>query len=196
VLAGLGTGLSLIVVIGAQNAFVLRQGLRREHVFWVVVACAASDMILMALGTGGLEQVSRLAYWLLPVLRWAGVGFLIVYGVLTLRRAFKSESMSATGEGRPVSLGRCLATCLALTYLNPHVYIDTVLLIGSVANSHRPLQWSFAAGAMAGSWIWFTALGFGARWLRPVFASPVAWRVLDIVITAIMWTLAVSLILG
>jgi L-lysine exporter family protein LysE/ArgO len=196
VLAGLATGLSLIVAIGAQNAFVLRQGLRREHVGAVVSVCAASDMVLIALGVGGLDWVSRAQSWVVPVMRWAGVAFLVFYGALALRRALRPGELVAALDGSTAPLGRSLLTCLALTWLNPHVYLDTVVLIGSVANTHGCERWWFGAGAMAASWLFFALLGFGARWLRPWFASPRAWRWLDLGIALVMWGIAVSLILG
>jgi len=193
VLAGFGLGASLIIAIGAQNAFVLRQGLRGEHVGPIVALCAASDMALIAVGVGGLDQVSRVVGWVVPVLRWVGVAFLVVYGALSLRRALRASSLEAGTAEAGASLGRALATCLALTWLNPHVYLDTVLLIGSVALGHAPHQWWFAAGAMAASWCWFGLLGYGARLLRPVFATPRAWRVLDVAIALVMWGIAASL---
>jgi len=194
ILAGFGLGASLIVAIGAQNAFVLRQGLKGEHVGAIVVVCALSDMLLIALGTGALEQVSRLAAWLFPVLRYGGAAFLAVYGALSLRRAFTRQTLDGDAGGPAQALWPCLATCLALTWLNPHVYLDTVLLIGSVALGHRPDQWWFAGGAMAASWCWFPLLGYGAGRLRPLFASVRAWRVLDVLIALVMWAVAVSLL--
>jgi L-lysine exporter family protein LysE/ArgO len=195
-LAGLGTGLSLIVAIGAQNAYVLRQGLRREHVGAIVCLCALSDMILIALGVGGLDLVARVADWVVPVMRWAGVAFLLVYGALALRRAVRPGELVAGTAGAAVPLGRAVLTGLGLTWLNPHVYLDTVVLLGSVANSQGPGRWWFGAGAMAGSWVFFALLGYGARWLRPLFASARAWRILDGAIAAIMWGIAVSLIVN
>jgi L-lysine exporter family protein LysE/ArgO len=194
-LTGLVTSLSLIVVIGAQNAFVLRQGLRGEHVPWIVAVCALSDIVLMAMGTAGLDQISRIATWIVPVMTWFGFVFLIVYGVFSLRRAFRSEALHEAAGGAPLPLGRSIATALAMTWLNPHVYLDTVLLLGSLALTHQPLQWWFTVGAMAGSVLWFSLLGFGARWLRPLFAKPMAWRVLDIAIAIVVWMVALSLVI-
>ena len=194
VLVGFATGLSLLVVIGAQNAFVLRQGLRGEHVAWVVVVCSLSDIVLESIGVGGLAQISHLAAWVIPALRWVGVAFLVVYGAMTLRRALTRSALSADQAGGGARLSRTLLTCLALTWLNPHVYLDTVLLIGSVAVGHSPFQWWFAAGSMVASCCWFAALGFGARWLRPLFASPKSWRVLDVAVAVVMWAVAASLI--
>jgi len=194
-LAGLAAGLSLIVAIGAQNAFVLRQGLRGQRVGWIVAVCAASDIVLISLGTAGLGWVSRVAAPALVAMKWGGVAFLVVYGFLSLRRAWRGEELADTAqESTPDRLWPTLLTALALTWLNPHVYLDTVLLLGSLAVSHRPYQWWFAVGAMGASCLWFPLLGFGARWLRPLFRSAVAWRVLDVVIALVMWGIAASLI--
>jgi len=195
-LAGLGAGLSLIVAIGAQNAFVLREGLRGGRVTWIVVVCALSDIVLISVGTGGLEQIARVAAWALPVMRWAGVAFLVVYGAISLRRAVKPGALTEHDGEANRAVWPTVLTALALTWLNPHVYLDTVLLLGSLAVSHRPYQWWFAIGAMGASCIWFPLLGFGARWLRPVFESPKAWRVLDVVIALVMWGIAISLIVS
>jgi L-lysine exporter family protein LysE/ArgO len=195
-LAGLGAGLSLIVAIGAQNAFVLHQGLRGAHVLAVVAVCAVSDLVLISLGTAGLDQVSRLAGWALPVMRWGGAGFLVVYGAMSFGRAWRGQSQLDQGPDGAVRRWPTVLTALALTWLNPHVYLDTVLLLGSLAVSHRPHQWWFAGGAMLGSCVWFPLLGFGARWLRPLFASPRAWRVLDAAIGLVMWGIAARLIWG
>lgn len=195
-LAGLGLGLSLIVAIGAQNAFVLRQGLRREHVLAVVLICALSDAALIALGVGGAGFVFDRVPWLVEVVRWAGALFLLAYGVLAARRAIRPKPLvAASTEKTATSLLAVIGTCLALTWLNPHVYLDTVVLLGSVASTHGEYRWAFGAGAMLGSVLWFSALGFGARLLAPVFARPVAWRVLDGVIAVVMIALAVTLVL-
>lgn len=194
-LSGLGVGLGLIVAIGAQNAFVLRQGLRRDRVLLVVVLCALSDAVLIAAGVGGLGFVVDRAGWVLVVLRWAGAAFLLGYGLLAARRALRPGVMVAGQEAAPASLPAVAATCLALTWLNPHVYLDTVVLLGSVANTHGDQRWWFAAGAAIGSVLWFTTLGFGARLLAPVFAWPAAWRVLDGAVAVVMVVLAVGLVL-
>lgn len=195
-LAGLGFGLSLIVAIGAQNAFVLRQGLRREHVLPVVAICAAADALLILLGIGGVGVILQGAPWLLTIIRWGGIAFLLVYGVLALRRAVRPGTLDADPAGSSTKLGTAVATVLALTFLNPHVYLDTVVLLGSVANTHGDERWWFGAGAAAGSILWFSALGFGARFLRPLFRSRGAWRILDGFVAALMFTLAISLALG
>ena len=195
-LAGLGFGLSLIIAIGAQNAFVLRQGLRREHVLAVVLICALSDAVLIALGVGGLGTLLQFVPWLLVVVRVGGAAFLIVYGILAARRAFKPAVLLAEDAGKATPLWTAVATCLALTWLNPHVYLDTVVLLGSVAGTHGDDRWWFGLGAAAGSIIWFTTLGFGARLLKPLFAKPLAWRVLDGIIAVVMVAIAISLLIG
>jgi L-lysine exporter family protein LysE/ArgO len=233
VLAGLGLGLSLIVAIGAQNVFVLRQGIRREHVFAVAAICAVSDLVLIVVGVSGIGLVIGQVPWLIDVVRWAGAAFLVGYGVLAARRALRPTgevlvtgdggdsaadvpgpsadgvgTPSADGRGAPVAvearpaiatrttLASAVLTCLALTWLNPHVYLDTVFLLGSVANSHGPEgRWWFALGAGAASLIWFFALAYGARLLGRVLSTPRAWRVLDGVIAVVMLAIAASLVL-
>ncbi len=195
-LAGLGFGLSLIIAIGAQNAYVLRQGLRREHVLAVVIVCAASDAVLIAVGVGGLGAIVQLAPWLLVVVRVAGAAFLLVYGGLALRRALRPSRLTTDAAGEATRLLPVLGTVLALTWLNPHVYLDTVVLLGSVAGTHGATPCWFGLGAGFGSIIWFTALGFGARLLRPVFARPIAWRVLDAFVAVVMVAIAISLLVG
>jgi len=194
--AGLGLGLSLIVAIGAQNAFVLRQGLRREHVLVVVAICAGSDAVLIALGVGGLGVLIEQAGWLLVVVRIAGAAFLTWYGVKSAIRAFRPATLDTDPAGAPISLRTAVLTVLALTWLNPHVYLDTVLLLGSIGASHGDTRWWFAAGAAAGSILWFSALGFGSRLLRPLFAKRLSWRILDGLIAVVMIAIAVSLLLG
>jgi len=193
--AGFGTGLSLIVAIGAQNAFVLRQGIRRHAVPVVVVICAASDAVLIALGVAGVGSVVHAQPVALRIVGLAGGTFLVCYGVLALRRVFRPAALSA--DGVPVeSTRRAVLTCLTMTWLNPHVYLDTVLLVGSVAATHGALRWDFGLGAVLASVCWFAALGFGARLLRGVFARPSAWRVLDGLVAATMITLGVTLLTG
>ena len=195
-LAGLGLGFSLIVAIGAQNAFVLRQGLRREHVALVVAICALSDLALVALGVGGAGLLFSAVPLLAEIVRWAGAAFLLLYGVFAARRAFRPERLTASDESGPLTRPSALAvaaTCLALTWLNPHVYLDTVVLLGSVASTHGEWRWAFGAGAGVASILWFCLLGFGARLLALVFAKPAAWRVLDAIIAVVMIALAVSL---
>jgi L-lysine exporter family protein LysE/ArgO len=196
VLSGLGFGLSLIVAIGAQNAFVLRQGLRREHVTAVVLVCTVSDVILIAAGVGGLGALIRATPQLLVAARIAGAAFLLVYSVLAARRALRPGSLAADPTARSPVLSAAIGTCLALTWLNPHVYLDTVVLLGSVASTHGADRWWFAAGAIVASTLWFTTLGYGARLLRPLYARPVAWRYLDGVIAVLMIVIAGSLLFG
>ena len=195
-LAGLGFGLSLIVVIGAQNAFVLRQGLRREHVLPVVLICAASDAVLIAVGVGGVGSLLQLVPWVFVVVRIGGAAFLVVYGILAARRVIRPAVLSTDADGGSATTWTILATCLTLTWLNPHVYLDTIVLLGSVAATHGDDRWWFGLGAAIGSILWFTALGYGARLLRPLFARPVAWRVLDLFVAIVMFAIAVSLLLG
>lgn len=256
VLAGLGLGLSLIIAIGAQNVFVLRQGIRREHVFAVAAICAISDLALILVGVSGIGAVLTAVPWLVEVIRWAGAAFLVGYGVLAARRALRpsGEGLVADGEtpeatdapgrvdarvGTPAASARpgasataappvtvaapataaapvtvaapvttaprtravrstlatAVLTCLALTWLNPHVYLDTVFLLGSVANTHGDARWAFAAGAGVASILWFFSLAYGARLLGGVLASPRAWRVLDGLIAVVMVALGVLLVL-
>lgn len=193
-LAGLGLGLSLIIAIGAQNAFVLRQGLRREHVALVVTICAVSDAILIALGVWGLGALIAEADWLLAGVRIAGAAFLIWYGIRSAIRAGRPTTLATDPAGDPLSLRTAVLTAIALTWLNPHVYLDTVMLLGSIGGTYKEGQWWFAVGASLGSVAWFAALGFGSRMLRPVFAKPVAWRILDGSIAVVMIALAASLL--
>jgi L-lysine exporter family protein LysE/ArgO len=222
-LAGLGLGFSLIIAIGAQNLFVLRQGLRREHVVLVATICAVSDAVLIALGVSGVGLVISAVPWLVDVVRWAGAIFLVAYGLLAARRAWRpsghtleAEGSAAAeasgadfggGDGTAVTAGpttgirtRAKAlpvalTCLALTWLNPHVYLDTVFLLGTVANTHGDARWVFAAGAMAASVVWFFGLAVGARFLSRWLSTPRAWRILDAVIAVVMIGIGVSLVL-
>ncbi|WP_285116006.1 LysE/ArgO family amino acid transporter [Leifsonia sp. fls2-241-R2A-40a] len=191
---GLGSAASLIIAIGAQNAFVLRQGLRRQHVLPIVVICVLSDAVLIAAGVAGIGVLVTKAPLALEIVRWAGFAFLLGYAVFAARRALKPESLSASGAVAG-SLAAAVGTCLAITWLNPHVYLDTVLLLGSLSASHGdPGRWVFGAGAATASLIWFGLLGFGARFAAPVFAKPVAWRILDGGIAVLMLVLAVLLI--
>jgi L-lysine exporter family protein LysE/ArgO len=194
VLAGFSSSLALIVAIGAQNAFVLRQGTRREHVWPVVLTCAASDALLITLGVAGLGAVVADHPTALAVARYGGAAFLLAYAALAARRALRPGAL-VPADGSAGRLRATLLTCLAFTYLNPHVYLDTVLLLGTLANQQRH-QWLFAAGAVVASGAWFVALGGGARRLAPLLARPGAWRVLDALIAAVMAALAVKLLLG
>ena len=195
-LAGLLTGLSLIVAIGAQNAYILRQGLAREHVGAVVGVCTVSDVLLILAGVAGIGTVVESTPWALTVVRWLGAGFLTWYGVASLLRARHAEALRASGGG-VTSLRSVLGRTVALTWLNPHVYLDTVLLLGTVANHEGASgRWWFALGACVASTVWFTGLGYGARLLAPLLARPGAWRVLDTVIGVVMLVIAVRLALG
>jgi L-lysine exporter family protein LysE/ArgO len=198
-LAGLGFGLSLIVAIGAQNAFVLRQGVRREHVGVVVAICAASDAVLIAAGVGGLGALVQRAPVVVEVARWAGAAVVLGYGFLAARRAWKgAEQLVAAGSGDVPDAGRRLRpvvlTAFALTWLNPHVYLDTLVLLGSISSTYSDARWSFGAGAVLASVLWFSGIGYGGRLLAPLLARPGAWRVLDGVIALIMLAVAVSLV--
>ena len=191
--SGLGLGLALIVAIGAQNAFVLRQGLRGEHVLVVVSVCAGSDLVLIAAGVAGAGALLDRVPQAVTAITWAGVAFLAAYGALAARRALRPEAALATESGTAGARLPAALTAAALTWLNPHVYLDTVVLLGAVAAAHGDLRWNFGAGAAVASVLWFTALGTGARLLRPVFARPGAWRVLDGLIAVVMALLAVGL---
>jgi L-lysine exporter family protein LysE/ArgO len=194
--SGLGFGLSLIIAIGAQNAFVLRQGLRREHVLTVVAICAVSDAILITVGVAGLGSLLDLAPWLVDAMSLGGAAFLLTYAALAARRAWRPSAITTDEAGPTTARWTVVTTALALTWLNPHVYLDTVVLLGSVASTHGDERWWFGTGAVIGSIVWFTALGYGARLLEPLFARPVAWRVLDALIAAVMAAIAASLLHG
>ncbi len=192
---GLALGLGLIVAIGAQNAFVLRQGLRREHVGPVVLFCAASDALLISAGVLGMAQALGNSPGLARALALGGAAFLAVYGWRALQRARAPQRLEASAEGSGLSRRAALAQAAAFTLLNPHVYLDTVLLVGSIgAQQPQALQPVFVAGASVASLGWFTALGFGARWLAPWFARPRAWQALDGLIGLTMLTLAALLL--
>lgn len=193
-LTGLGSAAALIVAIGAQNAFVLRQGLRREHVLAVVAICVASDALLIAAGVAGIGTLVKAAPLALQIVRWAGFAFLVGYAVFAAVRAVRPSTLTAATSGGG-TLAAAIGTCLAITWLNPHVYLDTVLLLGSLSATHGdPGRWVFGAGAATASLLWFVVLGFGARVAAPVFARPMAWRVLDAGIAVLMLVLAVMLV--
>ena len=201
--AGLLTGLTLIVAIGAQNAFVLRQGVLRSHIGSVVAVCAASDLILILAGVGGIGTVVEHAAWVIEVVRWFGVMFLVWYAANSLRRAFGSDTLQAGGSARALSVSgrQTILRAVALTWLNPHVYLDTVLLIGSIATAHETAnpgsgRWLFATGAAAASILWFSTLGFGARLLAPLLARPRAWQTLEVLIAFTMLGIAAKLATG
>jgi L-lysine exporter family protein LysE/ArgO len=193
---GLMMGLSLIVAIGAQNAFILRQGLRNEHVFAVCLACAVSDAALIVLGVTSLQQIARFMPWLDPVMRYGGAAFLVWYGARSLYSALRSSAALTAGEAKTSSFRQTLATCLALTWLNPHVYLDTVVLLGTISTRYPGQQASFAAGAVTGSFLFFFSLGYGAKRLRPIFSKPSSWRMLETLVAFTMWIIAFKLLGG
>ncbi len=191
-LLGFAVSLSLIVAIGAQNAFVLRQGIRNEYVLPVVILCAASDLALIIAGVAGVGALVTSHPQLMTIARYGGAAFLIGYGLLAARRAMRPAVMTPSADG-PARLSAVLSTCLALTFLNPHVYLDTVVLLGTLANQQGGGRWMFAAGAAVASATWFFGLGFGARRLAGLFATPRTWRVLDGLIAVTMIALGFSL---
>jgi len=194
-LAGLAAGAGLIIAIGAQNAFVLRQGLQRHFIGSVVAVCILADVGLILLGVAGMGLAVKQHPSLLEWLRYVGAAFLAVYGMLALRRAWQGESGLQPVGNAALSRGRVVLACLAFTLLNPHVYLDTVVLLGSLSTHYAGnARWFFAAGASTASVLWFLSLGYGARLLLPVFRSPLAWRVFDVAVAVFMLTLAVVLL--
>jgi L-lysine exporter family protein LysE/ArgO len=193
--SGLGIGLATIAAIGPQNAFVLRQGLRGEHVAPVVAICVVSDVVLIAVVVAGAGAILDAAPWAVDLIRWTGAAYLAGYGLLAARRALRpatlQTSMEDSGRLRPT-----VVTTLALTWLNPHVYVDTVLLLGPTAAAHGIHRWAFAAGAVLASTLWFIGIGTGARLLRPAFARPGTWHLLDGTVAVVMIALAVALVRG
>lgn len=196
VLSGMAFGLSLIIAIGPQNIFVLKQGLSRKHVGVVVLICVISDSVLIALGAGGMGAALRAHPGLIEIVRYSGAIFLIVYGAVALIRAIKPHDKNIIRTAKPHSLSKVIMTCLAFTWLNPHVYIDTALLLGTAANTPGQNTLVFAIGAISGSIIWFTGLGYGARFLTPLFTKPKAGRVLDFLVSGLMFSVAVVLLVG
>lgn len=195
-LSGFFLGLSLIVAIGAQNAFILRQGLLRQHVFILCLICALSDAILISAGVAGLGTLISSSPTLITVVTLGGAAFLFGYAALAFYRAWRPQVMEASGKGQ-TSLKAAIAACLAFTFLNPHVYLDTVVLLGSLsAQFEGTSRLQYALGAIVAAASWFFALGYGARLLEPIFARPLAWRVLDILIGLIMIAIGVGLLGG
>jgi L-lysine exporter family protein LysE/ArgO len=190
--AGLLTGLSLIIAIGAQNAFVIRQGLTKKHVLLVVAICAAADAVLIFLGVGGLGAIIQGLPWLLEVIRWFGVVYLTWFGIKSLRSVFKDQALDASGA-QSESAGKAVAAVLGFTFLNPHVYLDTVILLGSIGNQFGTDKWWFAVGASLGSVLWFSAIGFGAKAASGLMKKPVFWKMLDSIIAAVMFSIAILL---
>ena len=196
--AGFALGAGLIVAIGAQNAFVLRQGLRRERVLAVVAVCVACDWALITAGALGFGALVGRFPLVTTVAAWGGAGYLALMGALSVRSAFRSESLRADEAARlQLSTQAAVGATLAVSLLNPHVYLDTVVLIGSIAGQYAPsLRGWFALGAGVASLAWFSSLGFGARLLAPLFRKPTAWRVLDLCIAVVMWWIAITLVIG
>ena len=193
-LTGFLLGGSLILAIGAQNAFILRQGLLKRHVFILCLICASSDALLIAAGVGGLGTIISGHPEFVKWVTIGGAAFLIAYAIFALQRAMKPQAMQAANTGQG-SLKAAIAQCLAFTFLNPHVYLDTVVLVGGISSRYVGQEkTAFAAGAMAASFVWFFSLGYGARLLQPVFAKPRSWQILDLIIAAVMTLIAISLI--
>ena len=190
------TSFSLILAIGSQNAFVLRQGIRREHVLAVVAVCAISDAVLIAFGVAGFGAVAAALPWLVPAMRWFGAAFLAWYGLQRFLAARKGGEALMPAADKPTPLSKVLLTCVVLTWANPHVYLDTMVLIGSISTHYVPFEGAFAVGAAAASLSFFALLGFGAQLLAPLFATPRAWVVLECVVGLTMWIIAASLAFG
>ncbi|GAB5433290.1 MAG: LysE/ArgO family amino acid transporter [Epibacterium sp.] len=194
-MAGFGLGFSLILAIGAQNAFVLRQGIRGQHVLPIVLTCALSDALLITAGVAGFGTLTSALPWFEPVMRIGGALFLTGYGLRSLRSAWTGGAALLTeGQGGQTALWPAVLTCLAFTWLNPHVYLDTVVLLGAISAQYTP-AWVFGLGAVTASFVFFFTLGYGARLLAPIFARPRAWQVLDALIGVVMLALAVKLAL-
>ena len=193
-IAGFTAGLGLIVAIGAQNAFVIRQGLAKSHVFLVVLICAASDTALILAGVGGLGALIQALPWLLLVFKVFGSGYLVWFGVKSIRTAIKGEYLEVQTAGQSLSAMKVATTCLMFTWLNPHVYLDTVIFLGGIANQFPTQRWWFALGAALASWLWFAGIGFGAQVASKWMSKPIFWRVLDSLIAALMFTLAAVLV--
>ncbi|MEN9714455.1 MAG: hypothetical protein RLZZ164_1119 [Actinomycetota bacterium] len=191
-LTGMLTGWSLIVAIGAQNAFVIRQGLTRKYVLPVVAICAIADALLIAAGVAGLGAIIKGLPWMLEFIRWFGVAYLLWFAFKSVRSALKNDALDATGK-QSGNLKSVILTVLAMTFLNPHVYLDTVIFVGSIANQFGDARWTFAFGAMTASLVWFFGLGYGARAASKFMAKPIFWKVLDSVIAVVMVTLAATL---
>jgi L-lysine exporter family protein LysE/ArgO len=190
--SGLASGLALIIAIGAQNAFVIRQGLQRQHVLTVVLFCAISDALLIAAGTAGLGRAIDSAPEVLEIVRWFGVAYLVFFGLKSLRSAFRHNSLTLE-QGAVVSRKRIILTVLALTFLNPHVYLDTVIFLGSIANQFPAEKWLFSSGAMTASFLWFFLIGCGSKMAARFMVKVIFWKILDLAVAGIMFTLAAYL---
>lgn len=193
--AGFALGFSLIMAIGAQNAFVLRNGLKGTHVPALVLTCAVSDAILIAAGVAGFGYLVERWAFAVDVARYGGAAFLLVYGAISFRAAWRGGAALKGNGHAPLSLSAAITTCLLLTWANPHVYLDTVVLLGGISAQYAQ-PWAFGTGAALSSFAFFTLLGFGARLLRPLFTSPRAWQGLDVIVGLTMWAIALSLVLG
>lgn len=193
-ISGFLSGLSLIVAIGAQNAFVIKQGLRREYVLLIVLICSISDALLIFLGSAGLGQIIQSIPELLEVVRWFGVVYLLWFGVMSVKSAFTNQSLNAS-DGQLSSKKMVITTMLALTFLNPHVYLDTVILLGSIANQFENQRFLFSTGAALGSFVWFFSIGYGAKAASRFMSKPIFWKVLDLIIAVIMFSIAIFLAL-
>ncbi len=193
-LKGLGLGASLIIAIGAQNAFVLSQGIRKKHVFPIVLICSLCDTLLIIVGIGGIGSLIASSSLLIRVATWGGALFLILYGLRAFHSAFRTRVLETTDQSRNNLQSTLLAT-LAVSLLNPHVYLDTLVLLGSIGGQFPvPERIWFGTGAIMASFIWFFLLGYGAAYLGPLFTKPIAWRILDICIGCVMWSIALSLV--
>lgn len=191
---GLAVGFGLIIAIGAQNAFILKQGLKKQYVFWLCTICAASDSILILLGVFGFSQLVESHPEIVNGAKYLGVTFLLIYGAQHFIQAFKTSASLLPSENNETQLFKMLCICLALTWLNPHVYLDTVVLMGSISTKFESTALYFASGAITASWVFFFALGFGARFLLPIFQNTTAWKILDFIIALVMWGIAISLL--
>ena len=193
-LQGFAIGFSLILAIGAQNAFVLKQGLKQQHIFWICLLCALSDATLIALGVFGFAALMQQFPMMITIARYAGALFLMVYGAQHIKQALQANQSIQLDAQSEQSLWKILGICLALTWLNPHVYLDTVVLLGSISAQFTQMKVYFALGAISASFLFFFALGYGARLLLPVFENAKAWQVLDVMIAVVMWSIALSLV--
>ncbi len=192
IVPGFLAGLSLIIAIGAQNAFVIRQGLTKKYVLLTVLICACSDALLIALGASGLGALIKSNKDLLEFVRWFGVAYLLWFAFKSARSAFKSAALNSAGEASADKKSVVL-TVLALTFLNPHVYLDTVILLGSISNQFGSDKWFFVTGAIVASFLWFTSIGFGAKSASRFMSRPIFWKILDSLIAAIMLSIAAFL---
>jgi L-lysine exporter family protein LysE/ArgO len=192
IIPGLLAGLSLIIAIGAQNAFVIRQGLTKKFVLLTVLICAFSDALLIALGASGLGALIKSNKNVLEFVRWFGVVYLLWFAFKSAKSALKKEVLNSAGEAS-ADRKSVILTVLALTFLNPHVYLDTVILLGSISNQFGSDKWFFVLGAMLASFIWFTAIGFGAKSASKFMSRPIFWKILDSIIAAIMLSIAALL---